>query len=136
MQQARLHLEKQGFEVVFQARVNNGKVDVLGIKKGERVAIECQVTPNWKIFVSKVKRYKPYLSKLILAIPKNVRPRLAPEGIEVVQLDVEKYRPKRFQIVLPDDLSMWLRKKALKKGGISKIVEGALRKQQKEEVRG
>lgn len=93
MKQAGELLKKQGFEVVFRARVNNGVADVLGIKRGERIAIECQVVPNWKVFIHKVKTYKPYVSKLILAIPKNVRPRLAPEGIEIIKLDVEKPKP-------------------------------------------
>lgn len=39
----------------------------------------------------------------------------------------------RHQIVLPDDLSEQLRKMALKKGDISKIIEEALRKHLKED---
>jgi len=127
MKQARALLEKQGYEVVFSARVDSGVVDVLGIKNGKRVGIECQVIPNWKIFVDKIKRYSPFVSKLILAIPKNVTPRLAPEGVEVIKLDVERYFPKRVTIVLDDDVEELVRKQTRKKGDFSRIVNEALR---------
>ena len=98
------YLKQKGYEVVFRARLNNhGVVDVLGIKGKEHVGIECQIVPGWKVLTSKIRRYSS-LSKLILAIPKNVKPRLSPEGLEIIKLDVERPKPLWTVIqVLPED---------------------------------
>jgi hypothetical protein len=131
------YLKKKGYEVVNRSRVNSGIVDVLGIKQGERVGIECQVVPSWKIFVHKTQIYSKYLSKLILAIPKNVAPRLMPEGVELLKLDVERPKPHgKIVVVLDDDVEDWVRSQNRKKGDISKLINQVLQKEMDEHEKG
>jgi hypothetical protein len=124
---AKDYLEKLGYTVVLRAQVgiNTGIIDVLGVKNGEKVAIECQILPSQAIMQSKHEKYKPYISKLMLAVPKNVTPHNIPAEIEVLNLDVEKPVPKGVKLTLTiskeaDDL---LHAQNRRTGDISRIVE-------------
>lgn len=90
MEKSAEFLQQQGYEVVFQAKLNNGRIDVFGIKNREKIGIECQVVPSWKMLAEKTKKYKPYLNKFIVAIPSYVKPRLQPENIEIIKFDVPR----------------------------------------------
>jgi hypothetical protein len=132
MLEAAEYLKKQGYEVVFKARINhNSKVDVVGIKTGEKIGIECQVIPGWKIIADKAKRYRE-LSKLILAVPKNVKVRhLMPEGVELMRLSIE-HKPmfQLHSISFDDDVAEFVenwRRKQDKIPSFSKAVNDLLR---------
>jgi Holliday junction resolvase len=102
-------LRNQGYKVVFQGSINKGKIDVIGIKGEEKVGIECQVKPSWKILVDKAKRYSG-LTRFIVAIPKDVKVGMRPEGVEIMKLNVSKPKPKsKLVITLPDELEQKFR---------------------------
>lgn len=122
-------LEKQGYTVLLRVQVGDaqplGIIDVLGIKNGEKVAVECQILPNRTVMQHKLEAYKPYITKLILAVPKNVTPKNIPAEIEVLKLEIDKPVPKGVKLTLTiskeaDDL---LHAQNRRTGDISRIVE-------------
>ncbi len=140
MEKSAEYLRKLGFQVVFQARINDGRVDVVGIKGDEKVGIECQVVPNWKVLVEKTKRYKKDLSRFIVAIPAYVRPRLKPVNVDVIQFDVPKIsRGKRILVSLSEEIEEKFRKRVKekygdKRGAISIVVEHLIKEWLKEDT--
>jgi Holliday junction resolvase len=89
MRLAGIYLKNQGYVVVFSARIDSGVVDVVGIKDKEKVGIECQLVPSPTIIKDKMRKYSPFLTKLVLAVSKNTKVNNVPKEIEVIRLDVE-----------------------------------------------
>ena len=85
-------LRRQGYQVVFQGSINDFRIDVIGIKGEEKVGVECQVRPSWKVIKKKAREYADKLSRFIVAIPKDVRIRVKPKYVEIWRLDVPKPR--------------------------------------------
>jgi len=122
------YLRNQGYKVVFQASINNGRIDVIGIKGEEKVGIECQVRPSWNIMIDKAERYSSGLTRFIVAVPKDVKIAARPEkarALEIMKLDVLKPKPKsRLLVSLPDDVERKFRNRVKEKFG--KAGGGAL----------
>ena len=127
MQEAKEYLKQRGYQVFFRVRLNGGGLlDVLGVKDNEKVGIECQVVPNWTIYVEKIKRYKPSLDKLLLAVPHNANTQLAPEGLEILRFKANRTTPHKITVTLTDENEKWLRTQNHKKGDMSKIINALL----------
>jgi len=104
MEKSAEYLKNQGYQVFYSPRIDSGRIDVLGIKGNERVGIECQVVPNWGILIEKAKKYIPYLTKFIVAIPDYVKPRLRPENIQIIKFHVGEPLQRYTTITLSKDL--------------------------------
>jgi len=132
MQEAKEYLNKKGYQVFFRVRLNGGGLlDVLGVKEKQRVGIECQVVPNWKIYVEKIKRYGPSLDKLTLAVPQNANIQLAPEGLEILRFKATRTNTRKITITLTDENEKWLREQNHKKGDMGKILNDLMEKEQR-----
>jgi hypothetical protein len=120
-------LERQGYTVLLRAQVgfNTEIIDVLGIKNGEKVGVECQILPSHVIMQHKLEAYKPYITKLMLAVPRNVVPNKIPAEIEILKLEVDKPVPKgvKLSLVISEEANAFLRAHNRPKGEVSRIVE-------------
>lgn len=125
MMLAKAILEKQGYTVLLRVQVGDaqplGIIDVLGIKDGEKVAVECQILPNSTVMQHKLEAYKPHITKLMLAIPRNVTPHNIPAEIEILKLDIDKPAAKgvKLFLVLSVEAAGLLRAQ----GDVNRVVE-------------
>jgi len=129
MMLAKDYLEKQGYTVVLKAQVNGtGIIDVLGIKGSEKVAVECQLLPSASMMQRKLLLYRLHITKLMLAIPKNVTAHNIPAEIEVLQLDVERTMPtgKKLVLTVSEEADKLLRGQ---NGDMSKIIDAMIKKE-------
>lgn len=130
---AKDYLEKLGYTVVTRATIYNDKdsigiIDVLGIKNGTKVGIECQVLPSHVVMEKKLAQFGPYLTKLVLGVANNVPVHDIPEKIEILTLPVEKPPSKmvQLQVMLDKKHDDIIRRNLKKKGDLGKRVEHAL----------
>ena len=103
MKRAAEWLKSQGYEVVFQAKINDLRIDVLGIKDKEKVGVECMTWPNWKALKERLEKCKGKLSRLIVAIPSYVTTKQTVEGIEIMKIELPK-NFIRITVRIPQDL--------------------------------
>ena len=122
---AKDYLEKLGYTVVLKAQINGtGIIDVLGIKDGEKVAVECQLLPSASMMQRKLLLYGSHINKLMLAIPKNVTAHNIPSEIEVLRLDVERVMPtgKKVVLMLSPEVDRLLRTQADMSAFVEKLI--------------
>jgi hypothetical protein len=122
-------LKSQGYKVVLQGLIPEGKIDVIGIRGDKRVGIECQVRPSWKIVSAKAKKYKS-LNAFLVAVPQGVSLEGAPKDVEILTMNVSRPRAKtRLVVVLQEEIEKKLREKAEGTGigSLKRAVEEAIK---------
>jgi hypothetical protein len=80
----------------------------------------------------KLDKYKPYITKLILAVPKDVYVHDIPPEIEVLTLDVTRPTPKKvmLQVAISLEANELLRTNCFrKKGDLGNVIDALIKKE-------
>lgn len=108
-------LRAEGYEVLIYPSLGEGcRVDVLAIKGGERIGVECMVRPSWEAIRGRLDACRGQLTRLLLAVPSDVdvSERGRVEGVEVLRVELPKeYRRVKVAVQIPELL--WERLKAI-----------------------
>ena len=69
MKEAFRKLRNEGYDVMLEAPIGKGIVDVLGRKRNKKVGVECVVRPTLRFVEKKIELYSNELDELIFCYP-------------------------------------------------------------------